>query len=240
MLQNQTRFREPQAKLYYYEVVLALEFLNRNKIIYRDLKPENVLLDNDGHIKLTDFGLSKDLHDLDQAKTFCGTAKYLAPEMILLKPYGVQIDIWMFGIFPYKLLVGSTPFQSKSHRELYRRIANEVPNFLPLIPPVAADFIRLILQKDPSKRPSWDQILNHPCFSEFEQARALAKGYTPESIPNLPNPDHPIYMYPQEHDDPILDSEASAVMTTNAFNGFTLVLDAPSSFTLNIGDSFNF
>ena len=94
-LRQSNRFSEDRARFYAAEIVLALECLHKNAVIYRDLKPENVLLDTEGHIKLTDFGLSKiNKKGNDLTYTFCGTPEYLAPEVVVGKGHGVCVDYW--------------------------------------------------------------------------------------------------------------------------------------------------
>ena len=113
---NQIRFSEDRARFYAAEIVLALEHLHENGIIYRDLKPENVLLDNYGHIKITDFGLSKlGLASKEsQTNTFCGTPEYLAPEIIKAAGHGISVDWWSLGILTYEMISGINPFKSQS------------------------------------------------------------------------------------------------------------------------------
>ena len=96
-LRKKVRFTESQIKFYAAELILALDHLHNMGFIYRDIKPENILLDGDGHVKLTDFGLSKAVGD-DSTNTLCGTAQYLAPEVILRKPYNKMVDWWGLGI----------------------------------------------------------------------------------------------------------------------------------------------
>jgi serine/threonine protein kinase len=94
-LRREQRFSEDRARFYAAEILLALECLHSNGVIYRDLKPENVILDSDGHVKLTDFGLSKiKFREKEISYSFCGTPEYLAPEVILGKGYGKEIDFW--------------------------------------------------------------------------------------------------------------------------------------------------
>lgn len=112
LLQRVVRFTEEQARFILAETVLALEHLHtRLKIIYRDLKPENVLLTKDGHVKLSDFGLSIQFKkESDLSFTFAGTPEYLAPEVILKTGHNKNVDLWGLGIFLYELLRGSPPF----------------------------------------------------------------------------------------------------------------------------------
>ena len=105
------------ARFYLAEVLVAIEQLHKNNIIYRDLKPENILLDQEGHIKLIDFGFSKQLKNLikDRTTTNCGTPAYAAPEVILGTGYGYKADIWSFGILICEMIGGFTPFDQKGY-----------------------------------------------------------------------------------------------------------------------------
>lgn len=104
------KFTEYQAKICFAEILLALEFLHNNKILYRDLKPENVLVDADGHIRLTDFGLScMNVSEDDLNFSFCGSPEYLSPEMLKNEGHGFPLDIYCLGVLLYELLVGLPP-----------------------------------------------------------------------------------------------------------------------------------
>ena len=101
-----------EARLYIAEIALAIDYLHSIGVVYRDLKTENILLGEDGHLKLTDFGLSKDLSFLDVTSSFCGTNEYLAPEIIRREPYSFPVDWWTLGILSYEILYGKTPFSN--------------------------------------------------------------------------------------------------------------------------------
>lgn len=120
---------EYTAKYYAVEILFGLEYLHSNKIIYRDLKPENILVTADGHLRLTDFGLSKVLRNEDRAYTMCGTPEYLAPEVVLSKDgYSYSCDFWSLGCVIYEMLIGFPPFYSRDRKQMFRnRLKEEIP-----------------------------------------------------------------------------------------------------------------
>lgn len=147
-------FQEDAAAFYMAEMVLALEHLHQNVgVLYRDLKPENCLLDREGHLLLTDFGLSKiALSDDDRCNSSLGTIEYMAPEVIQGKPYGKACDWWSLGALGYDLLTGSPPFRANNHTKLQEKIIKQklvLPYFLG---PDAKDLLIRLLRKDPTKR----------------------------------------------------------------------------------------
>lgn len=147
-------FDEDVAAFYMAEMVLALEHLHQNVgVIYRDLKPENCLLDKEGHLLLTDFGLSKiSVDDEARCDSSHGTYEYMAPEVIRGNPYGKACDWWSLGALGYDLLTGSPPFQANNHSKLQEKIIKQklaLPYFLG---PDAKDLLTRLLRKDPSKR----------------------------------------------------------------------------------------
>ena len=109
-LKKEKRFTEDRSRFYAAEISLGIQYLHDRDIVYRDLKPENVLLDSAGHIVLTDFGLSKMMRESERTKTFCGTPEYLAPEILLNKGHGKPVDWWAFGTLLFEMLVGIPPY----------------------------------------------------------------------------------------------------------------------------------
>ena len=119
-LRRERKFTEERAKMYIMEILLALEYLHKKDIIFRDLKPDNVVLDEDGHALLTDFGLSKEgVYDNQGAKSFCGSLAYLAPEMIKRTGHGKSVDWYLLGVLLYEMLVGVPPYYSSDKYSFY-------------------------------------------------------------------------------------------------------------------------
>ncbi|XP_050440041.1 cAMP-dependent protein kinase catalytic subunit alpha-like [Adelges cooleyi] len=120
LLKQKGSLGEFNSKFYSSQLVLALEYLHLLDILYRDLKPENVLIDGNGYIKLTDLGFCKRV--VKRTYTMCGTPQYLAPEIILLKGYGKAVDWWALGVITYEMVIGRLPFESDTDRRMYKKI----------------------------------------------------------------------------------------------------------------------
>lgn len=148
------RFEERDAMFYFCEILLGLEYLHSQGVLYRDLKPENCLLDDDGHIRLTDFGLSKD--NLTQSAlftSFVGTAGYLSPEMVARQGHGFPLDYYCLGCLLYCLLTGSLPHYEGDYKAMIqRRVKGEPCAFPPWISPDAQRLLNGLLAPDPTSR----------------------------------------------------------------------------------------
>ena len=144
------------------------------------LKPENILIDSDGFAKLTDFGLSKDNITGDSlATSFCGTAGYIAPEVVQKKQYNQSCDWWSFGCVLYEMLSGIPPFYCRNKSEIYEAILFKNPSFYSYHSKLAVDLISRLLVKDPSKRLGSQrgaaEIKEHPFFSEVNWEKMYNK-----------------------------------------------------------------
>lgn len=131
-LRKSEKFSEDRIRFYAAEIILALENLHQQGIIYRDLKPENILLDQEGHIRLTDFGLSKEgifRKNQDRTFTICGTPEYLAPEIIRGEGHGEVADWWSLGTLLYEMQVGFPPFMNSNKIQLMQIIATKGADF---------------------------------------------------------------------------------------------------------------
>lgn len=183
-MKNMRKLPLSEVKLYIAEIALALNYLHSHGIIYRDLKAENVLIGKDGHVKLTDFGLSK---ICESTSTFCGTIEYLSPEAVLHQNYGQQIDWWGLGVLTFELLFGYTPFFDPSRIRLFNNIVKNPPKFPNNTNPEVVEFINFVLVKDPKKRPGFHEIRRHSFFKEMDFEKVLKKEYSPVFIPTLQN-----------------------------------------------------
>lgn len=149
-LRKAGKFPNDVAKFYSSEVMMAFEYLHSKDIIYRDLKPENLLLDSQGHIKITDFGFAKKVPE--RTFTLCGTPEYLAPEIIQSKGHGKAVDWWSLGVLLYEMLIGYPPFFDESPLKIYEKILEAKLQFPKWIDPRAKDLIKGLLTLDHTKR----------------------------------------------------------------------------------------
>lgn len=147
-------FSEEVAAFYMAEMVLALEHLHRDLgVVYRDLKPENCLLDCEGHLLLTDFGLSKVAVDEDdKCNSILGTIEYMAPEVVLGQKYGMAVDWWSLGALGFDLLTGSPPFTGNNHAKIQEKIVKAKFTFPYFVSKDSQDLLTRLMKKDATKR----------------------------------------------------------------------------------------
>uniref|UniRef100_A0A669DI61 non-specific serine/threonine protein kinase n=1 Tax=Oreochromis niloticus TaxID=8128 RepID=A0A669DI61_ORENI len=146
-------FTEEDVKFYLAELALALDHLHGLGIIYRDLKPENILLDEEGHIKLTDFGLSKESIDHEnKAYSFCGTVEYMAPEVVNRRGHTHSADWWSYGVLMFEMLTGTLPFQGKDRKETMTMILKAKLGMPQFLSSEAQSLLRNLFKRNPGNR----------------------------------------------------------------------------------------
>jgi atypical protein kinase C iota type len=191
-MQRKRRLAEPEAQFYSAEISLALDFLHTRGIIYRDLKLDNVLIDHEGHIKLTDYGMCKEgIKKGEKTNTFCGTPNYISPELLRAEDYDFSVDWWALGVLLYEMLAGKSPFDTQDSNEdaLFQTILEKTIRIPRSLSVRAQNILRDFLKKDPSERLGCDpdkgflQIKQHEFFRgiDWEQLerRQVKPPYTP-------------------------------------------------------------
>jgi len=171
------------ARFYAAEVILVLDYLHSKDVAYRDLKPENLLINELGHIKLVDFGFAKQI--IDRSYSMCGTPEYLAPEIILSTGHDKRVDLWSLGILIFDMLAGYPPFnqEQSSKKTIFEMILNEKPEYPPHFHAQAQDLLSKLLITNPSERlgsNGMDSLKNHPWFIGLDWGGILngtAKAY---------------------------------------------------------------
>lgn len=187
------RITPSRARFYSAELILAIHHLHQHDILYRDIKPENVMIDHDGHIALVDFGLAKiHVSDYKGAKTMAGSPQYTAPE--LLKPrgkrsYGKAADWWSLGILLYEMSIGKSPFFNSNVEKMYQKIQHDDVSFpkRPAVSNELKDLLYGLLRKDPTQRLGNDitDLLQHPFFSGIDWDLLLQREVIPPWRPKL-------------------------------------------------------
>jgi len=194
MAADHSRFPEPQARFYTAQLVLALEYLHELGVIYRDLKPENVLLDSQGDVRLADFGLCRAGVQGDAAATsFCGSPAYLSPEMVNRNGHGQATDWWGLGVLLYEMLTGDPPFQGRDIEGLFNEIKESEVQLAPhtKISNEALALIQGLLTKDANLRLKASECKAHPFFNAHtpplhtaeDWQRLFNKGYEAPFVP---------------------------------------------------------
>ncbi|CAD8094423.1 unnamed protein product [Paramecium sonneborni] len=180
---NQGKFNEESAKIYAAEILLAIEYLHTKDIIYRDMKPENILLDIQGHVKLADFGLSKEgVADQDKAKSFCGSPAYLSPDILSQKGAGKPSDIYGIGCVMFEMMTGESPYYHDDIQQMYKNIQSGTLKWPKKMSSEAKNLLSKMLERDPNKRigtKSKDEIKQDPFFKGIDWDKVYRKQYKP-------------------------------------------------------------
>ncbi|XP_052000249.1 serine/threonine-protein kinase Sgk1-like isoform X1 [Xyrauchen texanus] len=229
-LQREWVFGEPRARFYAAEIASALGYLHSLNIVYRDLKPENVLLDSAGHVVLTDFGLCKEgVTGRSTTRTFCGTPEYLAPEVLQQQKYDRSVDWWGLGAVLHEMLYGLPPFYSTDRLEMLRNIISQPLELKPGVSSAARDLLKRLLNKDRAKRLGAKRDLtdlqSHAFFSSIQWNELFAKKIPPPFVPSLSGPGDLTNIDPRFTELPVPQSLGACEEYGATFPGFTYIND---------------
>jgi len=236
-------FTEDVASFYMAEMVLALEHLHLNvRVVYRDLKPENCLLDSEGHLLLTDFGLSKvALEEEDSCNSILGTIEYMAPEVVQGTNYGMAVDWWSLGAIGFDLLTGAPPFGGNNHAKIQQNIVKQKLQLPYFLGPDAKDLLTRLLRKEPNKRLGGNMpkdlqtIKQHRFFRKIDWKKLERRELEPPIRPLITDPELAENFAREFTDLPLsptcdkkmsfLASQGSAPVSaeSNPFGGFSFV-----------------
>uniref|UniRef100_A0A2K5XLD3 non-specific serine/threonine protein kinase n=1 Tax=Mandrillus leucophaeus TaxID=9568 RepID=A0A2K5XLD3_MANLE len=230
-LSKEVMFTEEDVKFYLAELALALDHLHGLGIIYRDLKPENILLDEEGHIKITDFGLSKEAIDHDKrAYSFCGTIEYMAPEVVNRRGHTQSADWWSFGVLMFEMLTGSLPFQGKDRKETMALILKAKLGMPQFLSGEAQSLLRALFKRNPCNRlgagiDGVEEIKRHPFFVTIDWNKLFRKEIKPPFKPAVGRPEDTFHFDPEftartPTDSPGVPPSANA---HHLFRGFSFV-----------------
>uniref|UniRef100_A0A671XJQ9 protein kinase C n=1 Tax=Sparus aurata TaxID=8175 RepID=A0A671XJQ9_SPAAU len=184
-------FTEPRAVFYAACVVLGLQFLHDHKIVYRDLKLDNLLLDTDGYVKIADFGLCKEGMGFgDRTSTFCGTPEFLAPEVLTDTSYTRAVDWWGLGVLIYEMLVGESPFPGDDEEEVFDSIVNDEVRYPRFLSTEAIGIMRRLLRRNPERRlgsgeKDAEEVKKQPFFRNMDWEALLQRKVPPPFVPSI-------------------------------------------------------
>lgn len=228
-LSKEVLFTEEDVKFYLAELALALDHLHRLGIVYRDLKPENILLDEIGHIKLTDFGLSKESVDQEKkAYSFCGTVEYMAPEVVNRRGHSQSADWWSYGVLMFEMLTGTLPFQGKDRNETMNMILKAKLGMPQFLSAEAQSLLRMLFKRNPANRlgsEGVEEVKRHAFFTSIDWSKLYKREVQPPFRPASGKPDDTFCFDPEftaktPKDSPGLPASANA---HQLFKGFSFV-----------------
>ena len=191
ILRERQKFDEPTSRFYGANVAAAFEYLHERKIVYRDLKPENLLLDGKGYLKVVDFGFAKII--VDRTWTLCGTPEYLAPEIIANKGHNLGVDWWAIGILMYEMLVGYPPFCADDPMDIYQKILRGKISFPAILSKNAKDMIAKLLVANPAARlgclkNKGRDVRHHPFFKPVDFPSLESYSVKAPYVPTIKSP----------------------------------------------------
>jgi len=191
-LRKEGRLKNDHARYYAGEIVLALGYLHSFYIAYRDLKPENLLIDCTGNLKITDFGFAKIVED--RTWTLCGTPEYLAPELIQSKGHGIAVDWWALGILTFEMLAGHPPYYDEHPFGIYQKVLGARVDFPRHVDLKAKDLIKRFLTHDRTKRfgclkGGVEDVKTHKWFRGLEFELLICKQLKPPFVPSVKSPE---------------------------------------------------
>ena len=232
-LKNEGRFSQKRSKFYSGEICLALKCLHSNGIIYRDLKPENVLLDTEGHVKITDFGLSKDSLKGDMiSHTFCSTPEYVAPEVLVPQDndIGNEVDWWSFGTILYEMMTGLPPFYNQNLNIMYEKILNAPLPLPKYLSKEARSILLGLLERDPKRRlgssdKDAEEMEQHPFYKDIDWVKLYKKEIKPPFKPKVKDENDTSNVDEEFTEevpkDTLVDKTGSMLAAKDMFVGFT-------------------
>lgn len=205
-------------RFYAAEILLVFQHLQNQNLVYRDLKPENLVFSHDGHIKFIDFGFAKKI--TDRTYTLCGTPEYLAPEIIKGEGASFCSDWWAYGILIYEFLVGQTPFVDENENRMYQKICKGQVYFPNHIDPITKNLLQGLLQVDTSKRLGCtaigaQEIMNHQWFQGIDWAKVYNHRYQAPLVPIVENEGDSSNF--ADYSDPSLVEDVIATVDVNEF-----------------------
>ncbi|KAF5300530.1 hypothetical protein FQR65_LT09151 [Abscondita terminalis] len=234
-IQRARKFDEPRARFYAAEVTLALQFLHRHGVVYRDLKLDNILLDAEGHCKLADFGMCKEgILDGITTTTFCGTPDYIAPEILQELEYGASVDWWALGVLMYEMMAGQPPFEADNEDDLFESILHDDVLYPVWLSKDAVSILKGFMTKNPSKRlgcvPAHgleSAIRSHSFFRDIDWVALEQRRVRPPFKPKIKNKKDALNFDAEfTKEDPILtpvNSEVVRSINQEEFKGFSFV-----------------
>lgn len=219
-LHHHKYFSEEVARFFAAEILLALQDLHMNNILYRDLKPENVLMDANGHVKLADFNLAKKTEE--RSTTICGTPEYISPEILKGSPHGREVDFWGFGCILYEMIEGKSPFYSSNYNNLFSKIVNGKFAFTEKFSVTAKDLISQLLAVSLKVRlVSIEKVKNHEFFKSIDWDAAYQKKLNPPILPEIYGEADVRYFNPPGNDKSPTTNWTLQQRENNMIQGFT-------------------